>query len=105
MSFKNQLSAKDFNLVPTGSPFHKGAASFRQKCIKGEGGEKLYYINVYEYLHPSLDTTTLQWEVQFHKPDGNSFDVTLCTVDLDYAESFFADMFTKMSCMKYSDWC
>lgn len=105
MSHTNQLNLKGFKLVPTGNPFHEGAESFHQKCVRDEDGDKLYYINVYEYKHPRLTASALQWEVQFHLVDGNTFDVTLCTIDVDYAEVFFANIFTAMSCMKYSDWC
>lgn len=85
-----------------------------QKCFRridpdeGYTLGKKYYLTAYYYDNadlkrniPGVCDESLQWEVQFTLENGNVFDVTYCTTDIEKAEDFFANMFEKMECLGY----
>lgn len=66
-----------------------------QKRFRDDGGTTLYFLNFYQYEFPASTTC----EASLYPPDRENEWVTLglhyCG-DLDYAEKFFADVYTKL---------
>ena len=86
---------------------HPSSECSYQTCIRGDHGQKLYYVtcvlynfagikNIPRSLSSDLQPT---FEAQFHLKSGEFFDVQYCGKDVDKALEFFSNLFIKMDCI------
>lgn len=92
--------------------FKEHAETSYQKWVRDEEGNKLYALTafLYDFSHIKNMPDELkkdlsaQWEVQFKKSNGFTFDISVSYANVEEADKFFADMYKTMNCLPYDDY-